>query len=253
MVRTARSRGQRLGQALGQRAVVVQRHRLGPQPEGPDEVEGRREPGVVHGHPVPGPQVGLEDATPSSPADHGQPGHRDAVGLQLGAGQGGQLGQDRVLAVQVGRRSTRARASSSGGSSAGSGPPWVRSRVPGGKAGGPATGSGGRSATAVPPRPLAVTTSGPQPPVGGRHRGRADPEPAEPADGRQPVAGAEAGQRTARSTLSAISVAVAPVMRSSSGSVIAASIGNQGNGAATHRGDELRRPLLGPFRYPSPR
>ena len=104
--------------------------------------------------------MGLEDALDpvERPADHGQPGHRDAVGLELGAGQGGQLGQDRVLAVQVvavhlGEGRVQ------GGSSAGSARPWVRSRTPGGtKAGSPSTGSGGRSATAVPPRPLAVTT-----------------------------------------------------------------------------------------------
>ncbi len=190
--------GQRAGEPVGQRAVVVHRHRLGSQPQGPDQVEGRREPGVVDGHPVPGAQVGLEDALDpvEGPADHGQPGHRHAVGLELGGGQGGQLGQDRVLAIEMvaavdlgeGRVQR-----------------WQQCRV------GPPVGEvaharreQGRQPTdrqwrpAGDGRPPAAPgrdhAPGPQPPVGGGHRGRADPEPeAELADGGEPVARPEPG------------------------------------------------------------
>src|SRR5918994_161527 len=68
--------------------------------------------------------------------------------------------------------------------------------------------------------------------------------------------------RTARSTLSAISVAVAPAMKSSSGSLIPVSIGDapathrelsRGTVPRTHRGDEPRSPLRELNRCPSPR
>jgi hypothetical protein len=193
----AAARGQRPGQAVGQGAAVVHRHRLGPQPERPHEVEGGREPGVLHGHPVPGPQVGLEGALDpvERTADHRQPGHRDAVGLQLLAGQGGQLGQDRVLAVQAGPAVDAGQGRLQRWQQRRVGPSVAEVADPGREGRRAGHGQGrpvghGRPAAA----PGRDHPAGPQPPVGGRHRGRADPEPqAELADGGKPVTGAEAG------------------------------------------------------------
>ena len=142
--------------------------------------------------------MGLEEALDpvEGPADHGQGGHGDAVGLQLPGRQGGQLGQDRVLAVEVvaavdldqGRveRWQQGRVGPSVGEVAD-----PRRELDRGPADGQRRPVGdGRPPTA----PGRDHTPGPQPPVGGGHRGRAHAEPeAQLADRGEPVTRPEPG------------------------------------------------------------
>ncbi len=93
---------QRPFHGFGARAVVVDGDRNRPQSECRDQVQQTRPGGVLHGHRVPGPQMGVEHALDGveRPGGDGDRAVRHAVRVQCGPGQPRQLGVDGGLPVK---------------------------------------------------------------------------------------------------------------------------------------------------------
>ena len=187
---------QRHGQGIGPHPPGVDGNGNGLEAQGRQEVEHAGVPGVLHRHPVTGPEVGGQDPfdTVHGAADDGQRAGGDTVGVELAGGGGHQAGVLDRVPVEPGRQVKGAEHRGEIGEEGGVGVPVGQVPDAGGHDEAGPDGQGRPSGHHRAPAALAHQEAAVgQALVGGGHRARTDLQAGgEGPDGRKPFSGLEA-------------------------------------------------------------